>query len=357
MHKLLPKDYERLFRFESIITCLHSELFFSQFKGRSPLLIYKNRIWESFINKKQKKAYLNEGLKLFSSKHNYSRYSRSFRQYIRYAKKKIIPKYSKEIKSLSKVEFLDLIEQFKKFSFFYGFTENFYHDLAFEMMQKNKTLRTNLKNLGYLKIEARKVLNKFIFKEGVYNNILLYFSNKYLSNKDDANYLYIDELTNLFSGVKINYKTIEQRKKCYAATKYNGRIFKFDYNSSLGLSNSFTVIENKNILKGAVANKGIAKGQVIIAPMLTDIKKVNQLKSKMRKGYILVAQSTTPELTPLIKKAAAIVTDQGGMLSHAAVISRELRIPCIVGTCIATRILKNGDLVEVDANKGIVHKL
>ena len=63
---------------------------------------------------------------------------------------------------------------------------------------------------------------------------------------------------------------------------------------------------------------------------------------------------TQPNLLPIMKKAAAIVTNQGGITSHAAVLSRELGIPCIVGTLTATTNFKNGDIVQVDANKGIV---
>ena len=57
------------------------------------------------------------------------------------------------------------------------------------------------------------------------------------------------------------------------------------------------------------------------------------------------------------EKAGAIVTDEGGLTSHAAIVSRELKIPCIVGTKIATKILKDGDIVEVDAENGIVRKI
>ncbi|HLC71680.1 MAG TPA: PEP-utilizing enzyme, partial [Candidatus Nanoarchaeia archaeon] len=72
------------------------------------------------------------------------------------------------------------------------------------------------------------------------------------------------------------------------------------------------------------------------------------------RGMILVAYETTPDVIIAIKKAAAIVTDFGGLTSHAAIISREFNIPCIVGTQIATQVLKDGNLVEVDANKGTV---
>jgi pyruvate,water dikinase len=63
---------------------------------------------------------------------------------------------------------------------------------------------------------------------------------------------------------------------------------------------------------------------------------------------------TRPEYVPLMKKAAGIITDEGGITCHAAIVSRELKIPCVIGTKIATKVLKDGDMVEVDADKGIV---
>jgi phosphohistidine swiveling domain-containing protein len=73
-----------------------------------------------------------------------------------------------------------------------------------------------------------------------------------------------------------------------------------------------------------------------------------------KKGDILVTTMTSPDFVTLMKKAAAIVTDEGGITCHAAVISRELGIPCVIGTRIATDVLDNGDLVEVNANHGII---
>lgn len=78
---------------------------------------------------------------------------------------------------------------------------------------------------------------------------------------------------------------------------------------------------------------------------------------RMRHGEILVCPMTDPDMMPAVHKARAIVTDQGGLLCHAAIVARELRIPCIVGTRYATKVLKTGDRVEVDADKGIVKKL
>jgi len=68
----------------------------------------------------------------------------------------------------------------------------------------------------------------------------------------------------------------------------------------------------------------------------------------------MVACMTKPEFVPAMKKAIAIITDEGGLTCHAAIISRELGIPCVIGTKVATKILKDGMEVEVDADKGIV---
>ncbi|MCD6085589.1 hypothetical protein J7J41_01170 [bacterium] len=99
--------------------------------------------------------------------------------------------------------------------------------------------------------------------------------------------------------------------------------------------------------KGEVASQGITKGtaKIILSPK--DF-------GKMKKGDILVAHMTTPEFMPVIKKTKAIITDEGGITCHAAIVSRELGIPCIIGTKIATKVLKDGDLVEVDAQNGMV---
>lgn len=109
-------------------------------------------------------------------------------------------------------------------------------------------------------------------------------------------------------------------------------------------------------LRGAIANSGIATGIVhLILP--TDWESLQKEMKSFKEGEVLVTTMTEPNLILIMKKAAAIVTNQGGMTSHAAVTSRELNIPCIVGTIRATEFLKNGDLVEVDADKGVVRIL
>lgn len=79
--------------------------------------------------------------------------------------------------------------------------------------------------------------------------------------------------------------------------------------------------------------------------------------AKVKNGDILVTSMTTPQMVPIMKKAAAFVTDEGGITCHAAIISREMKKTCIIGTKVAPRVLKDGDRVEVDAVRGIVRKI
>src|SRR3989338_3508637 len=108
--------------------------------------------------------------------------------------------------------------------------------------------------------------------------------------------------------------------------------------------------EHEDVIKGQVGQQGNVIGRVklVFGP---------QHNNKVQEGDILVAPATSPQFLPAMERAAAFVTDVGGITSHAAIVARELKKPCIVGTKNATRILKDDDLVEVDATKGIVKRI
>jgi phosphoenolpyruvate synthase/pyruvate phosphate dikinase len=103
-------------------------------------------------------------------------------------------------------------------------------------------------------------------------------------------------------------------------------------------------------LKGSTAYPGVVRGKVRLL-------RFRELIQTLEAGEILVTEMTDPDFVPAIKKAAAVVTDEGGVMCHAAIVSRELQKPCIVGTKLATKYLKDGDMVEVDATNGIVRKI
>lgn len=101
------------------------------------------------------------------------------------------------------------------------------------------------------------------------------------------------------------------------------------------------------LLKGQVANKGVARGVVKVIERRDEFGKFNP-------GDILVAPMTSVDYVPIMGVAGAFVTNEGGITSHASIVSREMNKPCIIGTKIATKVLKDGDFVEVDAEKGVV---
>lgn len=106
----------------------------------------------------------------------------------------------------------------------------------------------------------------------------------------------------------------------------------------------------EQLIYGMIASLGKTAGKAKIILNLNEF-------SKFEEGDVLITGMTRPEFVPLMKKAAAIVTDEGGITSHAAIVSRELGKPCIIGTQSATKTFKDGDWVEVNANHGFVQKL
>ncbi len=111
-----------------------------------------------------------------------------------------------------------------------------------------------------------------------------------------------------------------------------------------------TAVSQENIrdFRGVPASMGRVSGRVKVCFSAADA------ISKIEKGDVLVAPMTLPDFVPAMKKAAAIITDEGGVTAHAAIISRELKIPCLVGTKVATKVLNDGDRVEVNANHAVV---
>lgn len=107
--------------------------------------------------------------------------------------------------------------------------------------------------------------------------------------------------------------------------------------------------EPEVLVKGLAASPGIAVGKVKI------IRSINEL-DRVQEGDVLVTTMTNPDMVPVMKKAVAVITDEGGRTCHAAIVSREFGIPCIVGTQNATSVLEDGMVVTVDATRGVVYK-
>ncbi len=145
---------------------------------------------------------------------------------------------------------------------------------------------------------------------------------------------------------------LEKRKKYY--TLYSHFLETDVLFKELAREHEFEIVEEildeTNEVRGDIAMRGKARGIVKIIFKIEDANKVEN-------GNILVAPMTTPDHIIAMDKASAFVTDEGGIACHAAIVAREFGKPCIVGTHNATKVFKNGDLVFVDADEGVVRKV
>ncbi|MEK7557337.1 MAG: PEP-utilizing enzyme [Patescibacteria group bacterium] len=169
--------------------------------------------------------------------------------------------------------------------------------------------------------------------------------------KKEAQYSFVYELPDLLEG-KVDKVTLRERHAfvCVIHTLagheiYHGRVAQQIFDAVFAIK-----VDSASEIKGMIASRGKVEGTVRIILKTHDL-------ANVAKGDVLVASMTRPEMVSAMRKASAIVTDEGGVTSHAAIVSRELGIPCIIGTKVATKALKNGDRVVVDANSGIVKKI
>lgn len=161
-----------------------------------------------------------------------------------------------------------------------------------------------------------------------------------------------EELVQILNGNNLNSELERRRKQPFLAVYKQGKVIERKYNQEARklILEMRAQKEEVTKIKGFTACLGKAQGKVHIINSTEDIKNFKQ-------GEILVISMTRPEHTPAMKLSAGIVTNEGGITCHAAILSREMKKPCIIGTKIATQVLKDGDLVEVDADKGIVRKI
>lgn len=153
---------------------------------------------------------------------------------------------------------------------------------------------------------------------------------------------------------------LKERKKGFAMIWINGNIETVFGDESLEIQNeiakNYKTLDNnednsdKKTISGSIANRGNVKGVARVLNTYKDIYKV-------KKGDIIVATMTTPDYVSAMEKAAGFITDEGGITCHAAILSREFNVPCIVGTVNGTKEIKDGQMIELDAYNGKVYIL
>jgi len=169
----------------------------------------------------------------------------------------------------------------------------------------------------------------------------------------DLEYSSVQEVLRLLETGRIDIKAVRARQRGLFFVTFRRRDYWLtgaDYRRVKSRLESLTAGGGlgRKMLRGRTASPGLARGRARI------ILNVAQEKNRLKPGDILVSSMTRPEFVPLMKRAGAVITQEGGITSHAAVISRELGIPCVLGVKNVLKIVKDGDWVEVDASRGTV---
>lgn len=200
-------------------------------------------------------------------------------------------------------------------------------------------------------IKARKVSEKIgPIAEDFIKTIGVELSSRIQLPEQLIKYLTYEEVSNFFrNDIRPSIDLLKKRSKYYLITSDGVLVNETleNYLAKHGYKLKKPATGKTLEIHGSIAFPGIAVGLVKV---INNKKTLSQFKN----GEVLVTSMTTPDYYPLIKKSVAFVTDEGGITCHAAIAARELKKPCIIGTKEASEILKNGDLVEIDANEGVI---
>jgi phosphohistidine swiveling domain-containing protein len=200
---------------------------------------------------------------------------------------------------------------------------------------------------------AKGYMTKFLLS---YRLLIVEIASRINIEADDLLNCSFIEIENYFrTGELVDRKIIEDRKNNgFAILIKDGNFNLVSGKNEIqrviheeGISEPFEKIISAESFKGMSASRGKIIGR---AHVIEDASRLSEFK----KGEIIVTYMTTMEFTPIFRSAAAVITDEGGMSCHAAIISREFKLPCIVGTKVATRVIQTGDEIEVDADNGVV---
>ncbi|MES2225790.1 MAG: PEP-utilizing enzyme [Patescibacteria group bacterium] len=309
------------------------------------LSVQDKDMWMSFLPKTTQKRTLTEGVEMYASHEKYAAYKKEFDEYVRSSAEYFEDQLQKEIFSGEEIrEFFGMAA--RHFSY-YSKTEFFYTDGI-----DSTKMVPSVQEFDALKLGGRAYLNKILFAEYV-PNFVDKLSEQYSVPKEELFKYSVAEIVSLSDGKSVPEREIEERAVVFASLRET--LFgKEAYERVKDFLAPYR--ERSDVIKGSVAYKGVVRGKArVLAPDFSDFSKIAAAVEEMQQGEILVAETTAPEIVAACKKAAAIITNQGGILSHAAIIARELKIPCIIGTDKNVVLnIKTGDELLVDADNGII---
>jgi len=339
------------------VSAFVTDIHVDAYKELEVLFLIDNGAFKQYFTRKAYESALDLGMEFYSDENAFKVYRRALSQHCNIFENYFVKEIKNE-KHLTK----DVVNTFFKYTIKlckdYTYMNVEFTDKAFANQDNNPIIKMNLSRVAKFKDLIRSYMNKVLFEsDGYISECFLVLGRQFKLEPYVFHNLTQQEILDLYDGKLPDFDKISQRQKALVVN-YDRSHF-CEGKDAESIINMFrNEISNIHIVSGKVANFGKATGPVkIISVDYTNLSLLFEEIEIMNKGDILIAETTAPELIVACHKAAAIVTDIGGLLSHAAIVSREFGIPCIVGTGNATKVFKNGDIVEVDAIEGIVRKV
>ena len=348
-------DYQRLFQFDGFVPFVVSYEFTQAYVDLGGLTCGDKKLWISFMSKSALKKTLQDGLELYKSTGKYQTYRKELYQTFESISEKSAS--LQQTSTLTKEQAGGYLSLLRRYRILYQKTEFFYTDCAFEKKDEFSEITKNFESFDQFKLDGRKYLNDLYFiPDSHFNSFLRKIAAQFSVPNEELLHYSVGELLTLFDGLKVSKEILKARNESYVIFAKSGEMKSVAGEEAAHFIEGVrSQTQNVKTLKGQVANKGkVTATAKVIKVNLSEYDKLASFIDEMEKGQVLIAETTEPSIIAACKKASAIVTNQGGMMSHAAIVSREMGIPCVVGTAVATEVINDGDLIEVNADKGIV---
>ncbi len=363
MQRIDPTRYEHVWTVEGVPYIFDSLYFSVGFTDYDFIAVNENSIHTLYVGKESLEVLGKLGLELHST--GFQIYKEKTTAKYAGTREFISRERTQDLERLSNEQLLNAFERFVSYlqdlCLDYFWTEKFCLGKVEGSLETSSSdldttiLSSNVAEMGRLKLEQRELLNGI----ALYPPTLL---DRYAADiaqrfeiTDIATY-HFRELLDLLRGNKVQIpdRSIVLRGTFSGWQDILGAEAK-EIVTALRAAESAHEVPNE--FTGKIGNKGYYKGHVRVVKLRVGDQQMFRELEAVQSGEVLVSESTGPDMLLAMKKAGAIVTEAGGITSHAAIVSRELNIPCVIDVKRVTQHLKTGDLVEVDADKGVVRIL
>ena len=329
-----------------------------EYRERDFVFVWKDGEYLCFVSKEERKRLAQEGLRLYTDEFEAfeARMEKAIPNYAVALGEHAdadISAYSDSVLNKKYKELLDTLSVAFKDYFFLEYHST--DEVARIINERDENYDLKLfgetcEKMGRIKLRLREVtFNSVWYAPFLVDKYAREIANRLQLEEDYYRYQY-SELIAMLDGQKIDAKA---RHGTVVWGKFSNHKEITGEDAKCILKKLHNIDMSVTQFKGQIGNKGVYRGPVKIINFSSDTNFSAEIEA-MQKGDVLVAGSTGPEMILACKKAGAIVTDEGGVISHAAIVSREFGIPSVIGTKVATSVLKAGDIVEVDANRGVV---